>query len=304
MGLDLGRIASALVWAWTDRPAGDPAVAGATALYERLRAELDRPELLLPLGGGRVQKTSADIEERFGPGRLPVAMDSRKEEGPVPVTAFDSGPLVVCAPGGASFLRPAAVADPEAWERLRELTDLTEELDRVAPLVAGGGLERMLRRAASGAVPAGAYEADPRQSCPELVARVTDRLGTGTDAAALYLQLATLPAPTDRNVRRWNGWTAKRHAEVRTELLATGTVVEAKRARAGRTLFMPGEWTELKSPHLPLEAAKLAPHEVRPLWGNTIRSPFGRILPTAPLHELFAAAWDRLHPEDGAARQP
>ncbi|MER7513526.1 hypothetical protein ABTX82_35160 [Streptomyces lavendulae] len=304
VGLDLGRIASALVWAWTDRPAGDPAVAGATALYERLRAELDRPELLLPLGGGRVQKTSADIEERFGPGRLPVAMDSRKEEGPVPVTAFDSGPLVVCAPGGASFLRPAAVADPEEWERLRELTDLTEELDRVAPLVAGGGLERMLRRAASGAVPAGAYEADPRQSCPELVARVTDRLGTGTDAAALYLQLATLPAPTDRNVRRWNGWTAKRHAEVRTELLATGTVVEAKRARAGRTLFMPGEWTELKSPHLPLEAAKLAPHEVRPLWGNTIRSPFGRILPTAPLHELFAAAWDRLHPEDGAARQP
>ncbi|EFL19702.1 predicted protein [Streptomyces sp. C] len=296
MGLDLGQIASALVWAWTDRPAGDPAVAGATALYERLRAELDRPELLLPLGGGRVQKTSADIEERFGPARLPVAMDSRKEEGPVPVTAFDSGPLVVCAPGGASFLRPAAVADPEAWERVRELTDLTEELDRVAPLLAGGGLERMMRRAASGAVPAGAYEADPRQSCPDLVARAAARLGTGADAAALYLQLATLAAPTDRNVRRWNGWTTKRHTEVRTELLATGAVVEAKRARAGRTLFLPGEWMELKSPHLPLETAKLATHEVRPLWGNTIRSPFGRILPPAPLHEMFPAAWNRLHP--------
>ncbi|WP_158073083.1 hypothetical protein [Streptomyces kebangsaanensis] len=47
--VDLRQIASALVWAWTDRPVGDPAVAGAMGLYERLRAEPDRPELLLEL---------------------------------------------------------------------------------------------------------------------------------------------------------------------------------------------------------------------------------------------------------------
>ncbi|MFI8262485.1 hypothetical protein [Streptomyces sp. NPDC085665] len=69
--------------------------------------------------------------------------------------------------------------------------------------------------------------------------------------------------------------------------------MEAKRARAGRTLFLPGEWSELKSPHLPVETAKLAPHAVRPLWRNEIRSPFARVLPTAPLHEMFAAAWER-----------
>ncbi|MFG2291914.1 hypothetical protein [Streptomyces sp. NPDC048603] len=299
VGLPLELIAGALAWAWTDRPAGDPAVAGAIALYERLRAELARPELLLPLSGGRVQDTSARIAERFGPERLPVAMDSRKEAGPEPVTAYGSGPLVVCAPGGASFLRPAAVVGPSVWREVREVTDLAEELDRVAPLLAGGGLERMMRRAASGAVPAGAYEADPRQSCPELVGRVAERLGVGADAAALYLQLATLAAPTDRNVRRWNGWSTKRHAEVRAELLGTGAVLEAKRARAGRNLFLPGEWTELKAPHLPLETAKLASYEVREMWGNRIRSPFGRVLPTAPLHEMFAAAWERLHPEGG-----
>ncbi|WP_242645968.1 hypothetical protein [Streptomyces triculaminicus] len=293
VGLPLGQIASALVWAWTDRPVGDPAVAGAMALYERLRAELERPELLLALPGGRVKDTSARIAERFGPARLPVAMDRRKEEGPVPVTAYDSGPLVVCAPGGASFLRPAAVADAEAWRRVREVTDLAEELDRVAPLIAGGGLDRMMRRARSGAVPAGAYEADPRQSCPELVTRVAKQLGVGADAAALYLQVATLATPTDRNVRRWNGWSTKRHAEVRAEMLATGAVVEAKRARAGRTLFLPGEWTELKAPHLPLETVKLASHLVRPLWGNEIHAPFGRVLPTAPLHEMFTEAWER-----------
>ncbi|MFD7340651.1 hypothetical protein ACFV98_32385 [Streptomyces violascens] len=293
VGLAFRQIASALVWAWTDRPVGDPAVAGAAALYERLRAELDRPDLLVALPGGRVQDTSARIAERFGPGRLTVAMDARKEEGPVPVTAYDSGPLVVCAPGGASFLRPAAVADPEVWRRVTEITDLGEELGRVAPLLAGGGLERMMLRSRSGAVPVGAYEADPRQSCPDLVARVAPELGVGADAAALYLQLATLAAPTDRNVRRWNGWSAKRHTEVRTELLGAGMVVEAKRARAGRTLFLPGEWTELKAPHLPLETVKLAAHAVRPLWGSKIHSPLGRILPTAPLHEMFADAWER-----------
>ncbi|MFF5446362.1 hypothetical protein [Streptomyces sp. NPDC012888] len=293
VGLPLREIACALVWAWTDRPAGDPAVAGAADVYERLRAELDRPELLLALPGGRVEDTPEGIAERFGPERLPVAMDLRKEAGPVPVVAYDSGPLVVCAPGGAAFLRPAALTGPEAWRRVRETAGLAGELDRVEPLLAGGGLERMMRRALSGAVPDGAYEADPRQSCPELVATVAGELGVGTDAAALYLQLATLAAPTDRDVRRWNGWSGKRHTGAGAELLATGAVVEGRRARAGRTLFLPGEWTELKAPHLPLETAKLAAHGVRPLWRNEIHSPFGRILPTAPLHEMFAAAWAR-----------
>ncbi|MFB7981549.1 hypothetical protein [Streptomyces vinaceus] len=302
VGLPLWQIASALVWAWTDRPVGDPAVAGATDLYERLRAELDRPELLVALAGGRVQDTPERIAERFGPGRVPVAPARRKEAAPPAVTAYDWGPLVVCAPGGASFVRPAAVADPQVWRQVREVADLAGELDRLAPLRAGGGLERMMLRARSSAVPAGAYEADPRRSCPELLARVAERLGAGADAAALYLQLATLAAPTDRNVRRWNGWSAKQHAAARGELLGTGRVVEAKRARAGRTLFLPGEWTELKSPHLPLETVKLAAHAVRPLWRGEIRSPFGRVLPTAPLHEMFAAAWERESGESGGEK--
>ncbi|MEV7180243.1 hypothetical protein [Kitasatospora sp. NPDC093679] len=301
VGLPLQVIASALVWACTDRPVGDPAVAGAAALHDRLRAELARPELLLDLAGGSVRDTPEGIEQRFGPARIPVARDRRKEEGPLPQTAYDSGPLVVCAPGGGAFLRPAAAADPQVWRTLRGITGLTRELDRVAPLLPGGGLERMLDRARSGAVPAGAYEADPRQSCPELVARVCDRLAVGADAAALYLQLATLAAPTDRNVRRWNGWAAKQHTAAREELLATGAVVEAKRARAGRTLFLPGDWTELKAPHLPLETVKLAAHTVTPLWGNTVRSPFVRVLPVAPLHEMFAAAWQREHGDAPAA---
>ncbi|MFF0273335.1 hypothetical protein [Streptomyces sp. NPDC004330] len=294
VGLAVGRIATALVWAWTDRPVGDPAVAGATALYERLRAELSRPELLVALPDATVEDTPEGIAERFGPATLPVSLALRAEQAGTPdMTAYDSGALVVCAPRGDAALRPAAVADPEAWRRVREVAELTGPLDRLEPLIAGGGLDRIMRRAASGAVPDGAYEADPRQSCPELVARVAGELGTGPAAAALYLQLATLAAPTDRNVRRWNGWTAKRHTEVRTELLATGVVVEARRPRAGRTLFLPGEWSDLKAPHLPLEKAKLASLRARPWLGGRVLSPFERLLPVAPLHEMFEEAWAR-----------
>lgn len=293
VGLAIGQIASALVWAWTDRPVGDPAVAGTADLYERLRAELDRPEVLLALPGGLVADSTVPIAEQFGPARLPVVEDRREENGKPPVTAYDSGPLVVCAPGGAAFLRPARAHDPEVRGRIRAITGLADAMDRAALLLAGGGLERMMRRAGSGAVAVGAFEADPRQSCPELVARVAGGLGTGADAAALYLQLATLAAPTDRNVRRWNGWSAKQHTEARAELLATGAVVEAKRARAGRTVFLPGEWTELKAPHLPLETVKLASHLAAPLWRGDVLAPFVRLLPTAPLHELFTQAWAR-----------
>ncbi len=292
VGLDLGRIASALVWAWTDRPVGDPAVAGAPALYERLRAELDRPELLVRLAHGRIDDAPERIAERFGP-----------DGSPWPGTGARRGP----GPGDRLRLRPARgvragrrrLPAPRRGRRPRGAAR-GPRAHRPRRGTGPAGTAARGRRprpddapGLSGAVPEGAYEADPRQSCPELVARVAEHLGVSADAAALHLQTAALAAPTDRNVRRWNGWTTRRHAEVRAELLATGAVVEAKRPRAGRTLFLPGEWTELKAPHLPLETVKLTSHRVRPLWGDRILSPFDRVLPTAPLHELFEEAWER-----------
>ncbi|MFD0574667.1 hypothetical protein ACFQ0T_42305 [Kitasatospora gansuensis] len=52
----------------------------------------------------------------------------------------------------------------------------------------------------------------------------------------------------------------------------------AARTRAGRSLFLPGGWTELRSPHVPLETWKL------PLLGEfgAAGTPLGTVVPAEP----------------------
>ena len=66
---------------------------------------------------------------------------------------------------------------------------------------------------------------------------------------------------------------------------ATDLVVEAKRARAGRSLFLPGGWLEQKTPRLPAESWKtaLVPWDL-----------YGFVVPDRPVAQLFAAAWQRV----------
>ncbi|MBC7272235.1 MAG: hypothetical protein H5T76_26595, partial [Streptomyces sp.] len=116
--------------------------------------------------------------------------------------------------------------------------------------------------------------------------------GLGEDAAALYLQLLALPDPTDRNCARWTGWRPARMKKARAELAATGLVVEAKRARAGRTLFLPCGWLDLKAPALPVEVWK---QDLYPVSGHS------RAVPLTPVPELFTRAWDRVRAGDAPA---
>ncbi|MEU8433711.1 hypothetical protein AB0F18_12445 [Streptomyces sp. NPDC029216] len=298
------RAASVIAWALTERPVGDPAARGALALYGRLRAQLEGPEALVPLGGYFSELTdTARTDPAFTPyeGTLLPCPQPLWEGATGTSTALDDGLFVVAVPSGDVFLRPSAFADPRRWERA----------ERVAATVRKGymltvlrrhrdlfdGLARLAARAAATPVPEGGYEADPALSAPELVAEAAAALGTGTDAAALHLQLLALARPTDRAVRRWNGWTPARHKAAQAELLATGAVVSEKRARAGRTLFVPGEWTEAKAPHLPVETAKLEAH-IASASGRDLHLPLLRLLAPVPPHELFARAWA----ERGAAR--
>ncbi len=120
---------------------------------------------------------------------------------------------------------------------------------------------------------------------PELVTEVAKAHELGEDAAVLYLQLLALPDPTDRNVARWTGWKPARLKKARAELLASGLVMEAKRARAGRTLFLPGGWQEAKAPGLPVETWKAAFYDL-PTHHD--------VLPRFAVPELFARAWQRV----------
>jgi hypothetical protein len=109
----------------------------------------------------------------------------------------------------------------------------------------------------------------------------------------LYAQLLAVPDPTTVNVCAWNGWAAAQLKKASAELASRKLVLEAVRARAGRSIFLPGEWVELKAPWLPIESWKLAhlveldlnPRELCPAGGPMVLRPF---------EDLFAAAWQRV----------
>ncbi|MFJ7126083.1 DNA-binding protein [Streptomyces sp. NPDC098101] len=124
---------------------------------------------------------------------------------------------------------------------------------------------------------------DPSRSVPDLVAEVAGTHSLGADAATLYLTLLALPDPTDRNTARWTGWKPARLKAARAELAATDLVVTAVRARAGRSLFLHGAWSEQKGLGLPVEQWKL------PMYGPFL----GALVPVEPAAELFARAWRR-----------
>ncbi|MFE0171691.1 hypothetical protein ACFWZ2_05190 [Streptomyces sp. NPDC059002] len=300
---------SVLAWALTERPVGDLAQRRAAELYGKLSDWLRSPDLLLPLGRHEVPGGPAGFERHFGPDRHPVRLsdeararaygDGSGGSGGEPVVAYDDGLIVAGGRWGDVFIRPRGLDDPRKVARVErlcaqlDLPDLLLRVRQIQTLYDGGGLARMVERAAESPVPAGGYELDPRLSAPELVAEVAGTLGVGTDAAALHLQLLALARPVDRDIRRWNSWTAARHKAVQAELVAAGAVRTDKRPRAGRTAFVPGGWTEVKAPHLPLETAKLGLHLADSDTAGETTGPFLRLLAPVPVHELFVSAWAR-----------
>ncbi|GGU49088.1 hypothetical protein [Streptomyces lavendofoliae] len=284
--LPFTRPATLLAWLLTERPVGDPARAHVRALHAEVLRTLHDPGMLVPAGRHPEPARTAPADPAFAPYAGPVLPCTWSAHGrDNPPVVYDDGCVVVAVPGQEVFLRPSGLATR------RESAWADRAARRIEVLYAEeGGLARMVGRAERTPVPAGAYEANPRHSVPGLTAEVADTLAVGPDAAALYLQLLALARPTDRNVRRWNGWPPARHKKAQAELVAVGAVDTGQRPRAGRTAFVPGPWTELATPHLPLEAAKPAAYGAT-TDGGVVQGPFSRLLPPLPLHELFAGAW-------------
>ena len=149
--------------------------------------------------------------------------------------------------------------------------------------------------------PGDGWPQDPLASAPEILTDVQQTLDLSEDSARYWLQLLALHNPTDRHIHLWNDWTKTQRLEAATPLIEKGLVIEAKRPRAGRTLFLPGDWMQARSPHLPIEAWKAPLYDlenapkVKPRWGV--------VIPTVPLPQLFTDAWGRYRDGDIPGRE-
>ncbi|MFI5532935.1 DNA-binding protein [Kitasatospora sp. NPDC051853] len=282
-----GALATA-AWLAHRLPAGDPLRAALPAALAAVRARLAHPGLILDFGryvslpdfkksagaptevGEGYERYGAVImathDDRPAPGIRTALLDSAGQDPYLPVLRGDGGPFAA-----EVALRLAASAD-------------------FAALLADPGAPAAGEAGADGTW----WPQDPSRSVPELVAGVREAHGLGEDAAVLYLMLLAMPDPTDKNTARWTGWRPARLKAARAELAATDLVVTATRTRAGRSLFLPGAWTERRTPYLPLETWKL------PLLGELAEEdvPLGTLVPGAPAAELYRRAWQRIQDGD------
>lgn len=188
-------------------------------------------------------------------------------------------------------LDPALVTD---WHRLLAQLDVAgrpleglQRLRRAVPLLSGdvAPLLAWLRRPGTG------WGQDPLVSAPATVAAVRAELGLDEGPARYWLQLLALHAPTDADVDRWNGWSARDRERAAAPLVAQGLVVKAKRARARRAHFLPGGWLEAAAPHLPMEVWKAPLYALRD--APRVEPVHEAVVAEVPPGELFEAAWER-----------
>ncbi|EXG80706.1 hypothetical protein [Cryptosporangium arvum] len=272
-------LASYLPWLAYHLPADDDfrqALPGALRTY---RARLAEPEYEVALRYLDEEEWAALAHHL---GATPVDKSTPAED------RVELGPFVTpdLADGRRVRVRPGLLSGPDD-PALRAFEAVGSEPVEIGALRAllSDWLPRLLEGAAAVDPAAGAPHVPPA----ELIAEAASVLSLGADAATVYLQLLALPDPTDKNVARWTGWKPARLKKARAELAATPLVTEAKRARAGRTLFLPGGWLALKAPLPPVETWKL------PLYSDPGQ---GTLVPLTPIPELFAAAWARVRSGD------
>lgn len=277
-------------------PAGDPLGTKAPAFVEAVTAALDRPDLLLPLGAiyaGQPDQSGFDaMLDALGgsPTKLGAGLD------PACTRAVDNGLIVAARVNYAvHFHVRTAHVRADVVPTLRALTRPMHApaWGAIAGIVflRSPGCRAMVERLARSPLPAGAFDANPAASVPALVARVAAKLGVGDAAAALYLQILALAEPTARAVQRWNDWDANQYRRASAELVARKLVIEGKRERAGRDVFLLGEWIKGVAKDLPMEGWKV------PLYED-VAGALPRRLPQEPLPALFERAWRRVESGD------
>lgn len=285
-------------------PVGHPSRGKMPAVREALIAALKNPQLMIETHDGywydekEPQKAAeAAVKATLGKTKTLNGQMMGQRGG---VTALVNSWRV------SRFISPAKLKKAKDLETACEIllaTTSAEHEDvsliKTIALTRSDRFERLCQRIGKTPVPDGQFECNPLHACPKLVAAVAKQLSVSEDAAVYYLQLLTLHNPTDRFIRLWNDWTAARIKKASAELVEQECVLEAKRARAGRKVFLPGGWEALKAPHLPLESWKLPLYSLGGAGRGHVSPLLERIVPLEPVHVLFEKAWQRL--QDGDA---
>ncbi|REE96840.1 DNA-binding protein [Thermomonospora umbrina] len=270
-------------------PAGDPLRAALPDTLTAVRARLANPKLMLGF-----ERYINLPQFRKVAGAPTETGEGFERYGAVVLPTHDNLPY----PGIRTALLDTAGGDPylpvlrgEAKGPFpAELALRTAHDPRFAALLADPGEPASGERGPDGTW----WPQNPALSVPDLVAEAAERHGLGEDAAVLYLMLLAMPDPTDRTTARWTGWKPARLKAARAELSATDLVVEARRTRAGRSLFLPGGWTPAKAPRLPMEEWKLPLYDL----AEGEAAPLGVVVPAEPVADLYRRAWRRIREDD------
>ncbi len=287
-------------WLFIARPVGCAIRAGIADVVAKITEVMENKKVLWPLESFYVDdEDKKDVARQQSIieaiGGKPVTMPKDGDE-PC-VDARDDGTCVVASYKSHVYagFRPQSL-DAKSRKKVEQLAKLMFDEDmtdqdpvstvRLVELLKSDEFRAFGERIAETPVAEGSYEANPKQSVPKLVTKVAKELGVSEDAAALYLQTLALPEPTQVRVCLWNGWKPKQYKEAGAELTKKKLLVEGKRERAGRTLFIKGGYTKGSGKNLPMEE-----------WKKPFYQAVDRQIPAEPCHLLFARAWKRV--EDG-----
>lgn len=292
-------------------PVGEPARLKMPDLHAACLNALDSPTLILNAGYAyHYSEKDPDFTSKVVESLVarPTHMDS--------VLSADDGTIWVIIEGHQVFVgvRPSKIRSKaesvkvdgqmhglfkDQLANLPTFGDLSAiMMIRQIQLLRSEGVAALVRRIQGTPVPVGEFECNPMYSAPTTVTAVAKKHKLSEAAAVWYLQLLTLADPTDKNVQQWNHWTSATQKATAKELLDRGLVIEASRSRAGRKLFLPGGWEDLKSPHLPIETWKLPLFRMAREITGKATPPLSRILPLEPVHQLFERAWQRVESGD------